>query len=90
MMIISLAWLTCFIFLFFFANSLGMLVAAEVLCGIPWGKLHFLHVRIDYPGLTQIIRSSPDIDNFICFRGRTGRSSRLCVAYTACRARKHY
>ncbi|KAK1921908.1 trehalose transport-related protein [Papiliotrema laurentii] len=29
--------LTCFIFLFAFANSLTMLVIAEVFCGIPWG-----------------------------------------------------
>lgn len=28
--------LTCFIFLFAFANSLTMLVIAEVFCGIPW------------------------------------------------------
>ncbi|ORX38083.1 general substrate transporter [Kockovaella imperatae] len=41
-MIASLAWLACFIFLFFFAKSLGMLVAAEVLCGIPWGILQTL------------------------------------------------
>ena len=37
-MIGALVWLTCFIFLFFFAKSLGMLVAAEILCGIPWGE----------------------------------------------------
>lgn len=41
-MIGSLTWLTAFIFLFFFANSLGMLCAAEVLCGIPWGILQTL------------------------------------------------
>ncbi|KAL8337235.1 hypothetical protein RB601_008658 [Gaeumannomyces tritici] len=33
----SMVCLTGFIFLFFFANSLPMLLAAEVLCGIPWG-----------------------------------------------------
>ncbi|KAL8364826.1 hypothetical protein RB595_003890 [Gaeumannomyces hyphopodioides] len=33
----SMVCLTGFIFLFFFANSLPMLLAAEILCGIPWG-----------------------------------------------------
>ena len=27
-----------FIFLFFFATNLEMLLAAEILCGIPWGS----------------------------------------------------
>ncbi len=35
-MLTALVALTGFIFIFFFANSLGMLVAAEVLAGIPW------------------------------------------------------
>ena len=39
-MIGSLAWLACWIFLFFFAKSLGQLVAAEMLCGISWGKFY--------------------------------------------------
>ncbi|WRT64224.1 uncharacterized protein IL334_001153 [Kwoniella shivajii] len=36
-MMVAIVALTCFIFVMVFANSLGMLVAAEVLCGIPWG-----------------------------------------------------
>lgn len=34
---VSIIALTCFIFLFVFAQSLTMLVIAEVFCGIPWG-----------------------------------------------------
>ena len=30
------------IFLFFFAQNIGMLFAAEVLCGIPWGAFQTL------------------------------------------------
>ncbi|KAK8853023.1 hypothetical protein IAR55_003724 [Kwoniella newhampshirensis] len=36
-MLCAIVALTAFIFVAVFANSLGMLVAAEVLCGIPWG-----------------------------------------------------
>jgi SP family general alpha glucoside:H+ symporter-like MFS transporter len=36
-MIAALTFLTAAIFLAFFANSLGMLLASQILCGIPWG-----------------------------------------------------
>ncbi|KIX06842.1 uncharacterized protein Z518_04818 [Rhinocladiella mackenziei CBS 650.93] len=32
----------CFIFLFFFAQNVGMLFAAEFLCGLPWGAFQTL------------------------------------------------
>ncbi|KAF2152184.1 sugar transporter [Myriangium duriaei CBS 260.36] len=32
----------CLIFLFFFAQNIGMLFAAEVLCGLPWGAFQTL------------------------------------------------
>jgi hypothetical protein len=35
-MMTSLVALACFIFIFVFAQSLTMLVIAEVFCGIPW------------------------------------------------------
>jgi SP family general alpha glucoside:H+ symporter-like MFS transporter len=58
-MIGSLAWLTCFIFLFFFANSLGMLVAAEVLCGISWGGWISARVQADIRvGILQTLTTS--------------------------------
>ncbi|WWD19435.1 hypothetical protein CI109_103895 [Kwoniella shandongensis] len=41
-MLTAIVALTAFIFLSVFANSLGMLVAAEVLCGIPWGVFQTL------------------------------------------------
>lgn len=33
----SLVWLTGFIALFFTADNVQTLLAAEILCGIPWG-----------------------------------------------------
>ncbi|BEI84398.1 hypothetical protein CcaverHIS002_0410020 [Cutaneotrichosporon cavernicola] len=39
---VSIIALTCFIFLFVFAQSLTMLVIAEVFCGIPWGVFQTL------------------------------------------------
>ena len=36
-LLVSLVAMTAFIFLLFFATSLGMLLAGLVLCGIPWG-----------------------------------------------------
>ena len=36
-LLVSLVAITAFIFLMFFATSLGMLLAGLILCGIPWG-----------------------------------------------------
>ncbi|KAJ5897135.1 uncharacterized protein N7473_006534 [Penicillium subrubescens] len=41
-MIGALVSLIGFIFIMFFANSIGMLLAGEVLCGIPWGAFQTL------------------------------------------------
>jgi len=38
----SLVLVAAFIFLLFFANSNGMLLAGEILCGIPWGVFQTL------------------------------------------------
>jgi predicted MFS family arabinose efflux permease len=39
---VSIVALTGFIFIMVFANSLGMLVCGQVLCGIPWGVFQTL------------------------------------------------
>lgn len=36
-LIVSLIWLTCFIFLNFFAQNIEMQLAGQTLCNIPWG-----------------------------------------------------
>lgn len=36
-MIIALVWMCLFVFLAFFAFNIEMLLASQVLCGIPWG-----------------------------------------------------
>jgi SP family general alpha glucoside:H+ symporter-like MFS transporter len=41
-MIGALVSLIGFIFIMFFANNIGMLLAGEVLCGIPWGAFQTL------------------------------------------------
>ena len=78
-MIGSLTWLTAFIFLFFFAKSLGMLVAAEVLCGIPWGESKIvLCKQLQTVWLTPALyRYSSDVDHFLRIRSSPGRSSWL-------------
>jgi SP family general alpha glucoside:H+ symporter-like MFS transporter len=40
----ALVLMTMFIFLMFFAQNIGMLFAAEILCGIPWGVFQTLTV----------------------------------------------
>ncbi|KAL1957146.1 hypothetical protein VTO42DRAFT_6289 [Malbranchea cinnamomea] len=42
--IVSLMWLTAFISLFFTAKNVQMLLAAEILCGIPWGVFQTLTI----------------------------------------------
>ena len=37
-MMVSLLAMIGLIFLFFFAKNLQMILAAEILCGIPWGS----------------------------------------------------
>lgn len=41
-----MVWLTGFITLFFMAENVETLLAAEVLCGIPWGM--FQTITISY------------------------------------------
>lgn len=36
-MVISLVWMCLFVFLAFFAFNIEMLLASQVLCGLPWG-----------------------------------------------------
>jgi MFS transporter, SP family, general alpha glucoside:H+ symporter len=36
-MVITLIWMSLFVFLAFFAVNIQMLLAAQVLCGLPWG-----------------------------------------------------
>ncbi len=43
-MICALIAMTCLIFLFFFAHSLGMILAGQFLCGIPWGSMYILSI----------------------------------------------
>jgi MFS transporter, SP family, general alpha glucoside:H+ symporter len=38
----SLFMVICAIFLLFFAKNIGMLMAGEILCGIPWGAFQTL------------------------------------------------
>lgn len=37
-MIVALAYMSCIFFLHFFAKSLPMLLAAQILIGVPWGS----------------------------------------------------
>lgn len=37
-MIVALAYMSCVFFLHFFAQSLPMLLVAQILIGVPWGS----------------------------------------------------
>lgn len=43
-LIVSLFFTTCFIFIVFFAENVGMLIAGELLLGIPWGFFQTLTI----------------------------------------------
>ncbi|CAH6722835.1 maltose permease Mal31p [[Candida] jaroonii] len=43
-LIVSLFFTTCFIFIVFFAQNVGMLIAGELLLGIPWGFFQTLTI----------------------------------------------
>lgn len=36
-LMVSLLWLTCFIFINFFATNIEMQLAGQTLCNVPWG-----------------------------------------------------
>lgn len=54
---VSIIALTGFIFIMVFANSLGMLVAGQVLCGIPWGVFQTLTTAYASEVRIQSLRS---------------------------------
>ncbi|KAJ9499733.1 hypothetical protein LTR99_000361 [Exophiala xenobiotica] len=41
-MVLTLVWMSLFVFLAFFAVNIGMLLAAQILCGLPWGVFQTL------------------------------------------------
>ncbi len=60
-MMISLVYMTGIIFLFFFAKNLQMILAAEILCGVPWGselELSILRVLADASSVFQTLTTS--------------------------------
>ena len=59
-----------FIFLFFFATNLQMLLAAEILCGIPWGSVSIS----GYSRCTSLssAHSLSDLDYVLRLRSRSG------------------
>lgn len=64
-MIVSLFALIGFIFIFFFAQSLQMILVAEILAGIPWGSKS--GDSVIWPKLIPL--SLPDVVYFLCIRG---------------------
>ena len=85
-MLVALFFLTGFIFIFFFAQSLEMLLVAEILCGVPWGSRCFRPFYMF--DLYSDISSIPNVDHVLCFGSRSCRSSRLphhlgkCIDHT--------
>ena len=61
-MMVSLLAMIALIFLFFFAKNLQMILAAEILCGIPWGstskKNHHSQRLAKIPAVFQTLTTS--------------------------------
>jgi SP family general alpha glucoside:H+ symporter-like MFS transporter len=56
-MICALIAMTCLIFLFFFAHSLGMILAGQFLCGIPWGSMYILSHHSDHSSRLPVFQT---------------------------------
>lgn len=75
-MIGALLYMICIFFLHFFAKSLSMLLAAQILAGVAFGS------KSDCcPNYTLIVEadlvSLPNVDDELCRRCRTSRSSNV-------------
>lgn len=56
-MIFTLIWMSLFVFLAFFAVNIEMLLAAQVLCGLPWGIFQTLSTTYAAEVMPVVLRS---------------------------------
>ncbi|RMZ80418.1 hypothetical protein DV737_g3041, partial [Chaetothyriales sp. CBS 132003] len=56
-MIITLIWMCLFVFLAFFAVNIHMLLASQVLCGLPWGIFQTLSTTYAAEVMPVVLRS---------------------------------
>jgi SP family general alpha glucoside:H+ symporter-like MFS transporter len=56
-MLITLIWMCLFVFLAFFAFNIEMLLASQVLCGIPWGIFQTLSMTYASEVMPLVLRS---------------------------------
>ena len=56
-MVWSLVWISLFFFMAFFAVSIEMLLAAQVLCGLPWGIFQTLSTTYAAEVMPVVLRS---------------------------------
>ncbi|ETN42527.1 uncharacterized protein HMPREF1541_01684 [Cyphellophora europaea CBS 101466] len=56
-MIFTLVWMSAFVFLAFFAVNIQMLLAAQVLCGLPWGVFQTLSTTYAAEVMPVVLRS---------------------------------
>lgn len=56
-MIFTLIWMSLFVFLAFFAINIEMLLAAQVLCGLPWGIFQTLSTTYAAEVMPVVLRS---------------------------------
>lgn len=77
-MIWSLAYMSCIFFLHFFAQNLGMLLAAQILVGVPCGSESTCNWQ-----LSMLMVSLSDLDDELCVRGLARRSSSVSQDHVA-------
>jgi MFS transporter, SP family, general alpha glucoside:H+ symporter len=56
-MVFTLVWMSLFVFLAFFAVNIEMLLAAQVLCGLPWGIFQTLSTTYAAEVMPVVLRS---------------------------------
>jgi MFS transporter, SP family, general alpha glucoside:H+ symporter len=56
-MIFALIWMSLFVFLAFFAVNIQMLLAAQILCGLPWGIFQTLSTTYAAEVMPVVLRS---------------------------------
>lgn len=56
-MVITLIWMSLFVFLAFFAVNIQMLLCAQILCGIPWGIFQTLSTTYAAEVMPVVLRS---------------------------------
>jgi len=84
-MMCALVYMSCIFFLHFFAQSLPMLLVAQILVGVPWGS-----ESVHNQPIVLLTGSLPDPDHELCSGCRSSGTSSVSLAFIICRCRGTY